>query len=304
MAAGKIQVFNPDSLRNEAADSAGYIEAGLANFGHIEYGSSSLGEVFVPKTNVDGCKPFAPDMFSTEAQNAIFQDKVTFELPMILLDRGNCSFVTKVRNVERAGANVALIGDNKVEDSEVFIMSDDGSGHSVNIPSFLIRKSTADAFKKAYDDSKRIIVRVNIETGKADETADVTLWYSTPFDLTVTQLEGLRDTIPAFDSRIHFQTKIRSKPCLVCSETEMKRDCLSDGLYCPLQPISPTQQIKEYYEKIPGQALMHQSLIAKCVHIANYHQSSDSAQAMRKSLDYMIDFAKNCLESGDVQKLE
>ena len=76
---------------------------------------------------------------------------MTFELPMILLDRGNCSFVTKVRNVERAGANVALIGDNKVEDSEVFIMSDDGSGHSVNIPSFLVRKSTADAFKQAYD---------------------------------------------------------------------------------------------------------------------------------------------------------
>ena len=55
--------------------------------------------------------------------------------------------MTKVRNVEKVGANVALIGDSKMEDSNIFIMSDDGSGHSINIPSFLLRSETADAFK-------------------------------------------------------------------------------------------------------------------------------------------------------------
>ena len=77
--------------------------------------------------------------FDTEAQEALFQDKVAMELPIIMIDRGDCTFVTKVRNVEKAGANVALIGDNVVENSEVFIMTDDGSGHQINIPSFLIR---------------------------------------------------------------------------------------------------------------------------------------------------------------------
>ena len=72
---------------------------------------------------------------------------MALELPVILLDRGDCTFVTKVRNVEKVGANVALIGDSKMEDSNIFIMSDDGSGHSINIPSFLLRSETADAFK-------------------------------------------------------------------------------------------------------------------------------------------------------------
>ena len=54
--------------------------------------------------------------------------------------------MTKVRNVEKAGANMALIGDNLAEQSEVFIMSDDGSGHSINIPSYLIEKKTSKAF--------------------------------------------------------------------------------------------------------------------------------------------------------------
>lgn len=82
----------------------------------------------------------------------------------MLLERGNCTFVTKVRNVERAGANIALVGDSKIENSEVFIMSDDGSGHSINIPSFFVRKASADAFKTAYAANERVIIKIDIET--------------------------------------------------------------------------------------------------------------------------------------------
>ena len=169
-------------------------------------------------------------------------------------------------------------------------MSDDGSGHSVNIPSFLIRKNTADAFRTSYENSERVIIRINIETGEPDKTADVTLWYSTPLDLTTEQLEGLRENIPPFDDRIKFLLKLRSKSCINCSPIEMERDCISDGRYCPLMPISPTQELKEFYERVPGRALIMQSLFTKCVHMTNYEYASDSAQAMRKSLDYMLDF--------------
>ena len=68
---------------------------------------------------------------------------------------------------------MALIGDNKVEDSEVFIMSDDGSGHSINIPSFMIRKSSADAIKESYSADERIIMRIIIETGQPEKATDV-----------------------------------------------------------------------------------------------------------------------------------
>ena len=103
-------------------------------------------------------------MFDEEAARKIYHDHIALELPVILLDRGDCTFVTKVRNVEKAGANVAIIGDNKAESSEVFIMSDDGSGHSINIPSFLIRKDAADAFKETYESGRPIVIKVEIET--------------------------------------------------------------------------------------------------------------------------------------------
>ena len=96
-------------------------------------------------TNKLGCEPFTEDMFDEVAAKAIFHNKVALELPVLLLERGECTFVTKVRNVEKVGANVALIGDNKLEDSETYIMSDDGSGHSINIPSFFLNKDAYDA---------------------------------------------------------------------------------------------------------------------------------------------------------------
>lgn len=124
-------------------------------------------------------------MFDDAAQEALFRDKVAVELPVILLNRGNCTFVTKVRNVEKAGANVALIGDTTEEDSEVYVMSDDGSGHSINIPSFFIRKHVADAFRDSYANGDSVIIKVKIETVKTNSITTVDLWYSTPFDLPV-----------------------------------------------------------------------------------------------------------------------
>ena len=141
-------------------------------------------------------------MFDPDTIHALYNDKVAMELPVLLIERGDCTFVTKVRNVEKAGANVALIGDNKREDSEVFIMSDDGSGHSINIPSFFINKRTSDAFEKSYSNFEHIIIQVKIRTAQSNNTAAVDLWYSTPFDLTTKQLEDLRKTIPLFGDQI------------------------------------------------------------------------------------------------------
>ena len=55
-----------------------------------------------------------------------------------LANRGDCTFVEKVRNIEEAGAGLAIIIDNKEEDINKIVMSDDGSGAGLRIPSMLI----------------------------------------------------------------------------------------------------------------------------------------------------------------------
>jgi hypothetical protein len=46
---------------------------------------------------------------------------------IVLVSRGGCSFVTKVRNLQSSGAQAVLIADNLDEDSSKITMQNDGS---------------------------------------------------------------------------------------------------------------------------------------------------------------------------------
>lgn len=57
-----------------------------------------------------------------------------------VVERGECTFVTKVRNAERAGASLLVVADNEREEVKNVIMGDDGTGTGIRIPSMLIGK--------------------------------------------------------------------------------------------------------------------------------------------------------------------
>ena len=60
--------------------------------------------------------------------------------PFFLAERGECSFVQKVRNMENAGVAVAIVFDDRPERVDEVLMSDDGTGGGIRIPSMLINK--------------------------------------------------------------------------------------------------------------------------------------------------------------------
>lgn len=60
--------------------------------------------------------------------------------PFMVAARGGCTFVTKVRNMEDIGVAVGIVIDNDKEDVNDIIMTDDGSGAGIRIPSMLISK--------------------------------------------------------------------------------------------------------------------------------------------------------------------
>ena len=71
-----------------------------------------------------------------------------FAVKIVLVDRGNCSFVTKVRNAERAGASLVVVFDDRVENITNVIMGDDGTGTGIRIPSMLIGKDSGKILKE------------------------------------------------------------------------------------------------------------------------------------------------------------
>jgi hypothetical protein len=58
--------------------------------------------------------------------------------PWIIANRGECSFVDKVRNMEDSGAALGIIVDNFNENVTQIVMTDDGSGAGLRIPSMLV----------------------------------------------------------------------------------------------------------------------------------------------------------------------
>jgi hypothetical protein len=96
------------------------------------------------------------------AVNDVKQD--LFLAKIALVNRGHCSFVTKVRNAEKAGASLVVVVDDTVEDVTGVIMSDDGTGTGIRIPSLLIGK-----------DSGKILEDFVMNNDGATLTADFTI---------------------------------------------------------------------------------------------------------------------------------
>lgn len=134
---------------SQPIEIAGSYRHSEALFGRPSYGGAITG-VLVYAANRTGCDPITPSESWPED-------------PILLLDRGGCKFVQKVRNAEAAGAQAVLIADNKPLcgptseggspqcssctdcaytndgcECRLPYLADDGSGGNIQIPSALI----------------------------------------------------------------------------------------------------------------------------------------------------------------------
>jgi len=88
-----------------------------------------------------------------------------------MVDRGNCTFVTKTRNVQALGGHLALIvNNNDKEDIKDIIMVDDGTGQDIYIQAVLISRKDGEKIKLFIKDNEndsslisKIIVAVEYE---------------------------------------------------------------------------------------------------------------------------------------------
>jgi hypothetical protein len=111
----------------------GTIAASYANFGYIPYGQTIMGKIHHDIKNEKGCDEYSLEDRTELARSADIS-------PFYLAKRGTCSFVQKVRNMENIGVAVGIIIDDKAETIEKVVLSDDGTGGGIRIPSMLISK--------------------------------------------------------------------------------------------------------------------------------------------------------------------
>ncbi|GMI04279.1 hypothetical protein TrRE_jg5017 [Triparma retinervis] len=224
-----------------------------------------------------------------------------WETPFILMvDRGTCMFVEKVRRAQMAGAAAVLIADNlctcasensnqcqsnpgvQCEGLEP-IMADDGSGGDITIPAFLLFKEDADILKDVLVNQNGLVqVKMTWDTPAPDDRVEWEFWHSpteqtTKYFQSVFEAEAKGLGTHAFFTP-HFAIWQRSQ-CIgnnVCDGL-----CTNGGRYCADDPDGPGS--------INGADVVIESLRRIC--IWNTHGTDGVGQ---KWWNYIKEFGKTC----------
>ncbi|KAG6974660.1 hypothetical protein JG687_00000222 [Phytophthora cactorum] len=238
----KLQVVLPEKLMKKA----GYAHKD-ALFGYPAYSMGSLQTQLV-YTSESGCE---------EIKNGDWEPPFA-----LMLDRGDCHFVEKVRRAQHAGARAVLIADNKClctdveclrETGDDFcetvlpFMADDESGGDISIPSMLIRKSDGDAIKREIAQSKgvsNVMVKFDWGIPSPDGRVEWTLWQSAWDDQSLSTLANLEEMVTALGNRAFFTphfvsyngTKVGCHDGDDPSTSACGNMCLNNGRYCLLDP--------------------------------------------------------------------
>jgi len=190
-------------------------------------------------------------------------------IPFILMmDRGGCSFVQKVRNAQHAGAAGVIIADNiclctdlecnhannNTDNTDTYysgeicertepIMADDGSGGDIDISAFLIPKHDADAIKSVMmEDGQSVQVSMSWILPSPDARVEYELWtvpsehVSKDFQLT------WKDVARVFGDHVYFRPREYIYPGerMNC-DFEVNREvcnslCTNNRRYCAMDP--------------------------------------------------------------------
>lgn len=106
----------------------------------------------------------------------------------MIADRGECSFAKKVKNMEDAGVAVGIVVDNTDENINDIVMSDDGTGAGLRIPSLLVSKKDGQKLinwlKNATEEElAQVMVLADFKMKAPDNRVEYDIWYSSSIDL-------------------------------------------------------------------------------------------------------------------------
>jgi hypothetical protein len=108
-----------------------------------------------------------------------------------MVDRGQCTFVTKAKNIEKMGGIMAIIVDNIEERSNLILMVDDGRGHNLHTPAYFISKKDGDLIKFSLSNSDDgVMVKASLDITNKDNTVVYELFYASPFDFIDWDIKG------------------------------------------------------------------------------------------------------------------
>jgi hypothetical protein len=288
----------PEATRNSNADGSDCSTHGGdkvigpyahtdALFGTPQYSGKLSGRVFYGTDNdKDGCTPYPTP--------TPWEEHVGNKMPaIILIDRGDCTFVQKVRNAQHRSANAVIIVDKQVNDGNSLpIMADDGSGEDVDIPAVFISYRDGEKIKQALASGQTVGAELSWRVPKKSGHVEWSFWTSANDDQSVEFVESFKDVYgPLGDHATltpHFLIIDGNlfgcpDPGQPCGE-----QCTHAGLYCAEDPEH------DFDNGLDGSDIVKENLRQLCIWEVLWNEKTTS-----KWWDYVVRFDKACKKNED-----
>jgi len=273
---GEIKIIGPPGLIDNYKSSNGKINALPALFGNPVYNGHFVGVLKSSNEHMDACARLPENYFQSDPL-----DESTKAIALV--ERGSCTFVEKVKNCQRAGAKGVVVYDNRSY-GLLPLMSDDGSGDLVTIPSIIILNKDGLVLKSHVDDDSAGDVEIEISWGLPRRDGRVEWEFWTSSEMSSREKSFVMDFKEAVQS---LEDKHLFTPHYLINVGMMEAsmdDCSNDRKYCLFS-----------VNGVPGKQLLGETLTQKCVWRVG--------QNMNDTLlwwDYVEEFNHLC--AGDVSK--
>lgn len=207
----------------------------LANYGYVPYGKSLIGTLHLANPR-NGCLPLEP--FKT---NNTHSDPS----PIVVMERGDCHFVTKTHYAQLIGAKLALIIDNRDENEDYVIMIDDGFGHDISIPTIMISKEDGKNILQYLDSEKlddrfSVALSFHFDMPNPDDTVEYELWMSAMDEKSYEFIANFNEKRKVLGSAAAFTPHYALWFCPICKSQNFEKttneNCVSGGRYCAPDP--------------------------------------------------------------------
>jgi len=304
VARAQVRIVAPASLADQFPETKGVVYGTPATFGAPYGGEPLLGRlVYAPSRGNAHC---SEDDYSlagasegtnggTGPATAEQGSEALQPVNVLLVRRGQCTFVTKVRIAEKKKAHAVIVVDREnstwtSQDIQHVVMADDGEGSSVKIPSLLISKFDG---HKLMDAAKagEVVIELAWDIPRADYVT-VDFWMSSGSQEASEFLQRFKDTAETLKYHLQFEPHyhIFSLP----QSSNPGHLCMDGGTeFCAPDPDGTGP--------VTGEDVANEDLRQLCIWNLTARMDVDSAKSAAYSQyfwDYVVSFFEKCPSRG------
>lgn len=272
-----LKFNSPKQLQKEYPDG---VDNSQAKFGSPMYGHAAAITgimVYAASGDHDACEPFSRDNITNWPEGS--------SLPVIVLvDRGTCTFVTKVRHAQAVGASAAIIIDN-VEEYILPIMNTDGTGSDISIPSVLIRKSAGAKIREFMKFKVTATMEWNLP--HPDGRVEWDLWTSSDdngSEQFKRQFQRVTESLGSHAKMTPHYFFIEMG-CIGDQSLECTESCTHGGRYCA---VDPEQDLST---GLTGAMVVEENLRQMCLWRTQVENRTDDPKVW---FDYVVKYLDDC----------